>query len=309
MDLQQLRALVFVAEAGSVTEGARRLLLTQPAVTRQIRALEEELGGTLFDRTTKPIIPTPLGKTALERARRILQMSEEFRAAVSADAGSLKGELRVGVSNALARRVILPIALELRQEYPGVHLRLTSGWSGSLSQGVGEGLLDAAVMLAPPHHRMPAGLAATRIASEPAVAIASRKTALRGTLPLEALRGFGWVLSPEGCGYRARLKRSFEEAGIPFRVLVEAPDLDLQVQLIRAGVGPGIMPKRVLPGRWEAAGLRAFRIRNLTFSLDVWVAHRRSGPILPVAMPIIEKAVSRVLTRESRGTRSQRAAR
>lgn len=309
MDLQQLRALVFVAEAGSVTEAARRLLITQPAVTRQIRALEEDLGGSLFDRTTKPLRPTPLGKTALERARRILQLSEEFRASISADAGSLRGELRVGVANALARRVILPIALELRREYPGIHLRLTSGWSGSLAQSVGEGLLDAAVMLAPPHQRMPAGLAATRIGAEPAVAIASRRTALKGTVPLEALRGFGWVLSPEGCGYRARLKRSFEEAGIPFRVLVEAPDLDLQAQLIRAGVGPGIVPKRVLPRRLEGTGLQAFRIPHLTFSLDVWVAHRQTGAILPVAMPIIEKVVSRVLTQEARRTRSRRASR
>ncbi len=94
MEFDHLRALVAIAETGSVTEAARRLFRTQPAVTRQIRALEDELRGTLFDRTTKPLVLTPLGKTALEQARRILQTSEDFRTLVRSSAGILVGELR-----------------------------------------------------------------------------------------------------------------------------------------------------------------------------------------------------------------------
>src|SRR5919106_3060997 len=91
MELQQLRALLFVADTGSVTEAARRLLLTQPAVTRQLRALEDELGGALFDRTTKPIVPTPLGQAAVEHARRMLQISDDLRALVSSHRGMPSG--------------------------------------------------------------------------------------------------------------------------------------------------------------------------------------------------------------------------
>lgn len=297
MELHQLRALVFVAETGSVTEAARRLLLTQPAVTRQVHALEEELGGALFDRTTKPLTPTAMGKAALEHARRILQMSEDLRALVSSDTGTLRGELRLGVVHALARQVIPPIVLGLREDYPGVQLRLTSSWSGALRREVEDGLLDAAIVLVPPHTHVPAGLGATRLAPEPVTLVSSTKTPLKGTVPLEALRRGEWVLSREGCGYRAMLKRTLEEVGIPFTVVVEVLDSDLQLQLIREGVGTGIVPTRVLPPRLERTGLQTFKVADITFSLEAWLFHRRTGPIIPVAMPVIERTVSALLKR------------
>jgi len=299
MEFQQLKALVMVAEAGSVTEAARRLLLTQPAVTRQIRALEEELGGALFDRTTKPIAPTPLGKSALDHARRILQMSEALRVLISSGAGILKGELRLGVAGLFMRQVIPPIVLELRQQYPGLQLKLTSGWSASLTRRVAEGLLDAAVVLAPPQEQVPAGLAATRFATEPVALISSVETALKGTVPLEALRGTGWVLNSEGCGYRAALKRTLEEAGIPFTVVAEVNDIDLQMRLVLEGVGEGLLPLRALPRRLAVAGLQTFRIAGVTFLLEVRLLYRRTGPIIPVAVPIIERTVSSLLMRAS----------
>jgi len=296
MELQQLRALIMVAEAGSVTEAARRLLLTQPAVTRQIRALEEALGGALFDRTTKPITPTPLGRSALDHARRILLMAEELRTAVSSDAGTLRGELRVGVAALWMRQLIPPIALELRRRYPGVQLKLTSGWSGSLTRRVAEGRIDVAVVLAPPQEQVPAGLAVTRFATEPVALISSANTALKGTVPPEVLRGTGWVLNSEGCGYRAALKRTLEEAGIAFTVVAEVNDLDLQMQLVRERVGEGLLPMRALPQRLSDTGLQTFTIAGVTFSLEARLLHRHTGPIIPMAAPLIERTVSRFLT-------------
>jgi DNA-binding transcriptional LysR family regulator len=308
MDLQQLRALVLVAEAGSVTEAARRLYLTQPAVTRQIRALEDELGGSLFDRTKKPLAPTSLGETALEQARRILRMAEDLRATVSSDAGTLKGELRVGVSHTLAREVLTPLALELRRQYPGLRLRLTTEWGAALRRLVEEELLDAAIGLAPPQMHFPAGLAARQLGPGPelAVPVSSVKTPLKGTVPVGALRGVGWVLSPEGCGYRAQLKRNLEEAGISFHVVVEAPNIDLQLELIREGLGAGIVPKRGLPSRLAEAGLQTFQIEGLTFSLAVWLSYRPVGPIIPVAIPVIERTISALLQKTTKGANEQR---
>jgi DNA-binding transcriptional LysR family regulator len=297
MELQQLRALLFVAESGSVTEAARRLMLTQPAVTRQIRTLEEELGGALFDRTTKPITPTPLGKAALAHARRILQLAEDLRALVNSNAGIPQGELRLGVVHSLARQVIPPIVHEVRQHYPGVQLRLTSSWSSALKREVEDGLLDAAIVLTSPNPHIPAGLEAICLAPEPVTLVASTKSALKDTVPLEDLRGCEWVLSREGCGYRGLLKRTLEAAGIPFIVVVEVLDIDLQLQLIAEGIGAGIIAARALPPRSEESGLQPFRIANITFLLETWLLHRRSGPIISVAMPVITRAVSGLLRR------------
>jgi DNA-binding transcriptional LysR family regulator len=309
MELQQLKALVMVADAGSVTEAARRLLLTQPAVTRQIRALEDELGGALFDRTTKPIAATPLGKSALDHARRILQMSEELRAMVSNDAGILRGELRLGVAALWMRQLIPPIVLELRSRYPGLRLKLSSGWSGSLARRVAEGLLDAAVVLAPPQQEVPVGIGAIRFATEPVALISSAKTALKGTVPREALRRTVWVLNSEGCGFRAALKRTMEGAGIPFAVVAEVNDLGLQMELVRAGVGEGIIPLRALPRRLAEAGLQTFRIAGITFSLEARFLFRRTGPIIPKVVPAIERIIANRLKQHAPDPRRESASR
>jgi DNA-binding transcriptional LysR family regulator len=309
MDLHQLRALLLVAETGSVTAASRRLFLTQPAVTRQIRALEDELGGGLFDRTTKPLTPTPLGRTALDEARRILQLTEEFRARISSHAGALQGELKMGASYSLGRRLIPPVVLALRRRHPGLQVLLTTGWGGAIKRAVEEGSLDAGVVMLPPHAHFPVGVTAVRVAHDPAVLVAPRSMPLRGRVRLEALRGTGWVLNPEGCGYRAKLKRALEEAGVPFRVVVEAPDLGLQLDLIRAGVGAGIFSRRALPPRLEEAGLRTFAIQGISFSFEAWLLHRRTGPIVPVVMPLVEQVVAAVFKGAGRGVAPPRTLR
>lgn len=316
MELQQLRALVAVADGGSVTEAGRRLLLTQPAVTRQIRALEEELGGALFDRKTKPLTATPLGRTALEQARRILQMSEDLRAQVSSEAGTLRGQLRLGVGGSLVRQVGPAVVLEVRRMFPGVQVFMTSNWSRALSREVEDGTLDAAVVLAPRHTHVPAGLVAKHLAPEPVGLVCSTAEPFRGTVPVEALRGARWILNQEGCGYRALLKRTLEGEGIPFVVAVEVADIQIQLELIGRGVGVGIIPRGALPSRPEAAGLRPFRIQGVDFSVEVRLLHRNTGPILPVVAPVIEATVGKLLrrapsllsqSRVSPSTRSRRA--
>ncbi|HEU5393563.1 MAG TPA: LysR family transcriptional regulator substrate-binding protein, partial [Candidatus Methylomirabilis sp.] len=162
-----------------------------------------------------------------------------------------------------------------------------------------DGRLDAAVVLRPPQAHLPASLAATPLGTEQVVLVSSRGTHLKGTVPLEALRGVGWVINPEGCGYRTKLKRLLEEAGLPFQVVVETADTDseLQLQLIREGVGPGIIPTRDLPPRLAGAGLQTFRIGSADFSHQAWLLHRRTGPLVAAVMPLVERTVSDVLTR------------
>lgn len=306
MDLQQLRALVAVSEAGSVTEASRRLLLTQPAVTRQLRGLEDELGGVLFDRRTKPLTPTPLGRTALEHARRILQMSEDLRALVSSEAGTLRGQLRMGVGVSLARHVGPPLVLEMRRVYPGVQLFLTSNWSRILAREVEDGTLDAAVLLLPRHAPIAAGLAATSLAPEPVGLVCSTAEPYRGVVRVEALRGARWILNQEGCGYRALLRHTLEGAGIPFVVAVEVADMQIQLGLIASGIGVGIIPRRALPHRPEAAGLRSFNIRGVDFSVETRLLHRNTGPILPAVAPVIEGTLRRLLRRPPFGVSQPR---
>lgn len=97
VDLRQLTALVTVAEVGSVTKAARLLNVVQPAITRQIRTLEKEIGVPLFDRTRHGMVPTSAGEVLVERARRALHDLERARAEIRPDPGQVTGIVSVGL--------------------------------------------------------------------------------------------------------------------------------------------------------------------------------------------------------------------
>ena len=299
MEFQQLKALLSVAETGSVTQAARQLMLTQPAVSKQLRALEEELGEALFDRTTKPLITTRTGKAALEQARRILQMSEDLRLMVHSDAGNPKGEFRLGVVSSLAGSLIPALAREFLKHHPSLHLRITSGWSNVLRREVAEGQLNAAVVLAPSKMHIPNGLEATHVSNEAVSLMSSTKTPLRGVVSPEDLHRYSWVVSRDGCAYRALLKRTLEEAGIQFSVTAEVSEIDLQLDLVSQGLGLGIIARRTLPQQLEEIGIQTFSLPRFNLSLAIWIIHRQSGPIVSVAFPTVRRTVFDILAKST----------
>ena len=299
MEFQQLKALVSVAETGSVTQAARQLMLTQPAVSKQLRALEEELGEALFDRATKPLIPTRTGKAALEQARRILQMSEDLRLMVHSDAGNPKGEFRLGVVSSLAGSLIPVVAREFAKHHPSLHLRITSGWSNVLRREVAEGQLNAAVVLAPSKMHTPNGLDATHVSKEAVSLISSTNTPLRGVVSLEDLHRYSWVVSRDGCAYRALLKRTLEEAGIQFSVTAEVSEINLQLDLVSQGLGLGIIARRTLPQQPEKIGIQTFSLPRFNLFLAIWIIHRQSGRTASVAFPTVKRIVCDALAKST----------
>src|SRR5690348_14325811 len=100
MEFEDLRTFVAVAETRSVSQAARQMFLTQPAVTRRLQRLETSLGGALVDRRRRPFTLTPAGQEVLERCRRVLHSVREVKAAITLD-GAPAGELRIGVAHAL----------------------------------------------------------------------------------------------------------------------------------------------------------------------------------------------------------------
>jgi DNA-binding transcriptional LysR family regulator len=142
---------------------------------------------------------------------------------------------------------------------------------------------------------VPAGLEAIRLAVEPVTMISSEKTALKGSVPLDALRGSEWVLSREGCAYRALLRRVLEEAEIPFMVSAEVHELDLLLHLVSQGVGASILASRLLPLKLEAVGLQVFQINGIPLSVESCLIRRRTDRLVPGVMALIEQTATAML--------------
>ncbi|MCX2750454.1 LysR family transcriptional regulator [Arthrobacter sp. MI7-26] len=146
MDIKQLTALVTVAEVGSVTRAARLLHLVQPAVSRQIRTLEDELGVPLFERTQQGMVTTPMGEVMVERARRALLELNRAVAEVRPKSGRITGIVSVGVLESLIDLIPEQLVAVMSKSHPGIQLRILTAYSGSLQQWLDSGDVDVSLL-------------------------------------------------------------------------------------------------------------------------------------------------------------------
>ncbi|MEQ9508335.1 MAG: LysR family transcriptional regulator, partial [Alloalcanivorax xenomutans] len=122
MDTQSLQAFMAVAESGSFSGAAERLFLTQPAVSKRIAVLEQQLGARLFDRVGRRIRLTEAGEALLPRARKVLQELEDMGRAINNLTGEVSGTLRIGTSHHIGLHRLPPVLRRFSREYPQVRL-------------------------------------------------------------------------------------------------------------------------------------------------------------------------------------------
>lgn len=146
MTLVQLRHFVVLAEAGSFVQASAVLYLTQPALTRSIRALEDELGGPLFDRLGRRIALTPFGREVLARARRLVSDAEALKHAGRGMHAGLIGKLRVGLSSAPGALLGTPLLLHTARHHPRLQVQISRGNTAVLLEALREQELDAAIV-------------------------------------------------------------------------------------------------------------------------------------------------------------------
>ncbi|EGD05814.1 LysR family transcriptional regulator, partial [Burkholderia sp. TJI49] len=146
MDLKQLRAFVTVAETGNVTRASSLLNLVQPAVSRQLRLLEEDMGTELFERGRHGMQLTPSGKTMLEYARRILNEVARAKAEIQPTDGPVAGIVSIGLLASTSDLLATRLASEVASRYPHIRLRLTIGYAGHLQDWLEAGDVDAALL-------------------------------------------------------------------------------------------------------------------------------------------------------------------
>jgi DNA-binding transcriptional LysR family regulator len=250
MTLPDLEAFVALAETGSIKRAAIHLGLTQPATTRRVQHFEASMRGVvLLDRSVKPAVLTQAGLDVLSHCRRILKTVADLEELASGRSSPM-GELRIGVSPGLAAATVSSPFDDLRRQFPGVQLRITSQWSHDLIRSIQGGALDCVVALLTEHHTLPSGVSGTEIGIEPIAVVAPRDLSLlassKRSLLLKDLGNVGWVLNPAGCGYREALIRACDRAGVACRIVADVLGYDLQLGLVAKGAALGVVPRRLI---------------------------------------------------------------
>jgi DNA-binding transcriptional LysR family regulator len=146
MTLVQLRHLVSLAQTGSFSRSAAALFITQPALSRSIRALEAELGQPLFDRVGRHTELTPFGREALERARQLTGAADELRERGQRAADGSEGQLRIGLGSGPGAMLMTPLLLQCALQRPRLQVQVARAGTELLVQALRERQLDALVV-------------------------------------------------------------------------------------------------------------------------------------------------------------------
>jgi DNA-binding transcriptional LysR family regulator len=247
VELRRLTHFVAVAEEASFTRAARRVHLVQSALSVSVRALEKELGVLLFRRSTHDVQLTDVGRVFLPEARATLAAAAAALDAVQATVGGMRGTLTIGIMQSMLTVDLAAILARFREERPGVELqpRPARGGSLELARGVASGELDAAFVSVA--NTAFTGVELTSLASEPLLLAVPVGHALaqRRAVTIPELGGQTFVEAPAGWGTRLVADQAFADAHVDRSISVEVADLPTLVELVRAGLGIGMVPQSV----------------------------------------------------------------
>jgi DNA-binding transcriptional LysR family regulator len=290
VDVKQLKALVTVAEVGSVTRAAELLHLVQPAVTRQIRTLEHELGVTLFERTRQGMRPTAAGANLADRARRALAELDRARAELTPTTGAVTGIVTVGLLESAAELLAEPLVLAVRRDHPGIELRVLTAYSGHLQQWLDDGDLDLSLLY---NLTSTPSLNVTPLVREQLWAVAPAADGLDPArpVPFTEVAKRSIVMPTPGHGLHTLITTGAREAGADIDVLVQTNSMSLQKQLVRGGHGWTILPAvgiagDIADGTFSAAPLCAPEVWR-----SIVLGTPRSGRV-PPAVEIVARALT-----------------
>lgn len=262
MDLRRLRYLVTVAEEGHITRAAERLGIQQPPLTRQIRALEEELGVRLFERLPRGMRLTDAGRAVAEEAQAILERAARLPDLAARAARGERGRLAVGYTSSGAFHPFVAQQIRaFRAAGPGVVLALAEDGTPELVRGLEEERLDAAFVRSGGTHG--ADLLVEPLLEEPMVAAVptGHPMARLKSVELAALADetFVFYRRPTGPGLHDAILAACLRAGFSPTVGQEAPRMSSTLGLVAAGLGVSIVPASMQRMNVEGVAFVPFR--------------------------------------------------
>lgn len=289
MELYQLRTFTAVAEEGHLTRAAERLHVSQPAVSGQIKALEQELEVRLFERLASGMVLTVAGRELLAAAQRVLTAAEEMKQSARRLTGEIAGVLRVGtVSNPASIRIGDLLAATIAR-HPQLELELQHEVSGAALEAVREGRLDASFYFGDAPGR---DVFALKL-REPVYCVAAPAAWAERikTAGWAEIATMPWILTPALSTHNRLVTRLFEEQGVdPPQSRVEADQESVIETLVVSGVGVSLLREELAQQRaaageiciWDKARLRT----TLWF---VCAAGREQDPLLKALIELLRE--------------------
>lgn len=317
MKLQQLRCIVAMVQNNlNVSETAASLYTSQPGVSKQIRALEDELGIELFERSGRQIISvTPAGRDIIPVAEKILAGTEDILNLGRQHADPFSGELRLATTHTQARYVLPAIIEAFGEHYPRVNIHLHQGTPAQMATMVETGEVDFVIATEGQHLydnlvMLPCSRWNRAVIVKPDHALF--KVAQLGSLTLEALASFPLITYVFGFTGRSQLDHAFNARDLKPNVVLTATDADVIKTYVRSGLGVGIIARMAYEPELDS-DLKALDASHLFDSSVTHIGMRQHRELRPFMYDFISRfaphltkeRVDQALASPSRNIRAQ----
>jgi len=279
MELYQLRTFVMVADEGNLTRASKRLHASQPAVSAQIKALEDDLGVSLFIRSPKGMLLTADGLKLRQHANRILSAAATMESEAERMRGSLRGTLRIGLNAAPETLRVAELFDAMREQHPDLNLHLLQAMTGEVAIKLESGELDAGFMFGINHSDR---LFLLELQQMELVVVGPRH--LQNDFiclePADFAR-YPWITTPEDCPLQAASSSFFARHGLAPQQVALVDDETIIRAMVKNGVGLSLMLRQDAEIGGADGQLAIWQKEKLPMALSIaCLARRKEEPML-----------------------------
>ena len=284
--VRQLEVLDAVAREGSVTAAALALHLTQPAVSMQLRQLEEQLQISLFEPVGRGLQITEPGRELAQMAGDLLLRLDDLAIAARELRGVRRGRVRLGVVSTAKYFAPRLLALFLKS-HPGLELRLNVYNREQIIEQLQNYSIDLGIMGRPPEG---ASLVGTPFAPNPLAILAapSHPLSLRNQISPEDLEKEAFIVREPGSGTRMAMDRYFQDVGIHINPVMEADSNETIKQAVMAGIGIGMLSLHTVRLEQAAGRMVTLKVAGLPLRRQWFVVHTRQRNLTPAAEEFLQ---------------------
>jgi DNA-binding transcriptional LysR family regulator len=295
MDTRQLQAFCAVVEKKSFSQAAEQLGVTQPAVSLQVRALEQRLGQSLLDRSGRRVEPTEAGRRLYRSAQRMLALEEQLLDEVSADDGRLTGTLAIGASTGPGAHLVPLLLCDFQREHPDLHVALSIWDTQTVIDRVVDRQLELGVVGALRRHRSLEFEPLVR--DEIVLAVPPGHDAAGGTISLDELKEETLIVMQEGAGVRQVVEEELRRAGLRLRGVEPKLELGLQESVksaVAAGYGVAFISRTAIEGELSAGRLAAAQVEGVEPARQIYIVRARGRSATRAAEAFLSFAKERL---------------
>lgn len=280
-NLYQLTTFVTVISEGSMTAAADKLYLTQPAVSQQIRNLEEDLGVELLVRGVRSIKATPQGEVLYEYAKKIIHLTQQAEIAIKSIGNQMKGQLRIGTLNSLGLHVMSPIVGRLMRHNPDLSLKIDYARGDELIKGYKKGQYDV-LILPDARTEFASELESSEqkflLKEEMWLVGSSKDEKMPQQILVKDIGTFPLVdFTEEFPAFYKELHGKIQSQGLSLTPIFESSNVGTLKRVIESGLGWGFLPAHSIKKQVRSGRLNRIYVKDMHYEIDLMFYYKKSS--------------------------------